>query len=365
MKVVIRADASNDMGIGHVMRCLALADEFTYQKADVSFISRLLPGHVIELVRQRGYPVYTLPAPAQDRIVPSPGSHQHWLGCSQTEDANQCMPILQQLAPDWLIVDHYALDESWHQQVRHCQKHLMVIDDLADRKHDCDLLLDQNWFSTATASRYDNLVPAHCVKLLGPAYALLKPEFGTLRKLLPERDGQVGRVLISMGGGDPTNETLKAVQALMAADLRHLLLDVVCGVNHHDMPSLQAAAAERGNTNLYRSLPSLAGLMARADLMIGAGGTTTWERMCLGLPAIVISTAQNQYLPNLNLAHDGYIFFAGKDSEVSVQSLQHLIRSVIIDKKACQQQSFAGQNLVTGSGVVQVIRTLIHINNSE
>lgn len=361
MKVIFRADASSHIGIGHVMRCLSLADELYKHQAEISFITRALNGHVIDTIKFRGYQVYELPTAAEITDISSNSSYEHWLGCSTIDDANQSVALLKQLEPDWIIVDHYALDITWQQIVRHCQGHLMVIDDLANRIHDCDLLLDQNWFSGNTLTRYNSLVPANCTKLLGPAYALLKPEFVTLRDLLPPRDGCISRILISMGGSDPTNETLKVLKALMAADLRHLVLDVVCGANHHDMHRIELAAAERGATNLYRSVPSLAGFMAKADLMIGAGGTTTWERMCLGLPAIVISTAENQYLPNLNLANDGYIFFGGRENEVTINSLQELIRKVIKDKNACKQQSAEGQALVNGKGTSIVVNTLFDI----
>ena len=364
MKVVFRVDSSAQMGIGHLMRCLALADAMRDSGVQAEFISRQLTGHTISLTEQRGYRVYPLPAPVEPLSSQHSGlRHQAWLGCSQQEDAAQCAAILQQIKPDWLIVDHYAIDLEWENALTPYRKHLMVIDDLADRPHSCDLLLDQNWFSAATQSRYDHLVPATCVKMLGPAFALLKPEFGQLRLLLPAKDGYIRRVLVSMGGSDPSNETLKVLRALMKPELQHLVVDVVCGVNHQDIKAIEDIAAQRGATNIYRSLPTLSGLMARADLMIGDGGTTTWERMCLGLPAIVISLAANQYQPNLSLAQDGYIVFAGPKEDVTIEQLQQLICSLTDNRNLYLQLSQAAQTLVTGTGVNQVIHTVKNLSS--
>lgn len=364
MKVVFRVDSSSHMGIGHLMRCLALADALRNCGVHAEFISRQLTGHTISLTEQRGYRVYPLPSPAEPQIsLPGTGlRHQAWLGCTQAEDAVQCAPILQHIKPDWLIVDHYAIDIEWENTLAPYRKQLMVIDDLADRTHSCDLLLDQNWFSAATQSRYDQLVPATCVKMLGPAFALLKPEFSQLRSLLPAKDGYIRRVLVSMGGSDPSNETLKVLRALMKPDLLHIVVDIVCGINHQNIKAIEDMAAQRGATNIYRTLPTLSGLMARADLMIGAGGTTTWERMCLGLPAIVISLADNQYQPNLSLAQDGYILFAGKKEQVTIEKLQQLICSLTDNRNLYLQLSNAAQSLVTGTGITQVVNTLKNLS---
>ncbi len=331
------------------MRCLTLADALRSEKTAIHFISRKEPGDAIGIIQARGYAVYTLPPHAQAVEV------------SPEEDAKECLPLLDHLKPDWLIVDHYRLDKTWQQPLRRQCRQLMVIDDLANRVHDCDLLLDQNWFAADTDCRYANLVPSHCTQLLGPGYAMLQPEFSALRKLLPERDGDIRRILISMGGSDPTNETVKILQALMAPHLRHLAVDVVCGQNHPDMASVESAALERGATRVYSQLPSLAGLMLRADFMIGAGGATTWERFCLGLPALVISTADNQYRPSLRLAEAGYIYFAGQDNEVTAKSLQRQITQIIHNTESCRLQSRAGQRLVSGAGTADVASVLTRI----
>jgi len=366
MKVVFRVDSSSEMGIGHLMRCLALADTLRESGIQAEFISRQLVGHTIELTEARGYRVHSLPVASfnRDSVFSSKLKHQAWLGCSQAEDADQSAAILQDIKPDWLIVDHYAIDIEWEKATSPYRKHLMVIDDLADRTHDCQLLLDQNWFSASTNNRYDHLLPESCIKMLGPTFALLKPEFSTLRQLMPEKDGYIRRILVSMGGGDPSNETLKVLLALMKPELMHIVVDVVCGVNHQDIASVKELATQRGATNLHSALPSLAGLMARADLMIGAGGTTTWERMCLGLPAIVISLAENQYQPNLSLAQDGYILFAGKKEEVSIEKLQNMICSLVGNRNSYLQLSRTAWKLVMGDGTSKVVNTLMKISKS-
>ena len=309
LAVAFRADASRAIGTGHVMRCLTLADALASVGASCRFVCRQAPGDLIERIQRRGFDVGCLP-PA-GAAPPDPGG---WHQTSMTNpavsnapyatDADQTLAALGRGVVDCLVVDHYALDARWEMKLRGACHNLCVIDDLADRPHDCDLLLDQNWFADATLRRYDSLVPAHCIKLLGPQFALLGPDYASLRGLMPRRDGLVRRVMVSLGGSDPTNETAKALEALMQPDLAALAVDVVIGANH-PCPEMVAALVERRpGTILHADLPSLSGLIARSDLGIGAGGVTGWERMCLGLPSVVVSIADNQ-TPTTSLGWSG------------------------------------------------------------
>lgn len=362
MKVAFRTDASLQMGSGHVMRCLTLADALKAQGADCRFISREHPGHLLEVIRQRGYKVNSLSAhvsPAQAAIknianesssLQQELAHAAWLGSTWQTDAQETAPILAGLQPDWLVVDHYALDQRWEEALAPHYRKLLVIDDLADRPHRCDLLLDQNWFGDDTPTRYRNLVPPHCKCHLGPEYALLKPEYAQLRESMSLRDGTVRRVLVFLGGSDPTNQTSKVLDALMQPRFAHLQVDVVIGQNHPDVEGVAAQAAARSGTTLHQSLPTLAHLMSRADLMISAGGSTTWERMCLGLPAIVISIAANQTSTNVALMNAGYIDFLGEMSEVSASNIADAVQRSLANPAALKAQSNLGQKLVPGFG---------------
>ncbi|MGD9710315.1 MAG: UDP-2,4-diacetamido-2,4,6-trideoxy-beta-L-altropyranose hydrolase, partial [Halothiobacillaceae bacterium] len=225
MSVAFRVDASLDIGTGHVMRCLTLADALAAGGAECRFICREHPGHLIEHIRGKGYRVDALPVGAsllaingEGRPTESP-PHAHWLGCRWETDAAETRAILCQDKPDWLVVDHYALDARWEKALKGSYKKLMVIDDLADRPHACDLLLDQNL--GREPGDYEALVSAHCRRLIGPQYALLRPEFAALREysLQRRRRPEPRRLLITMGGMDQPNATGKVLEALKTCPL--------------------------------------------------------------------------------------------------------------------------------------------------
>ncbi len=363
MKVVFRTDASLEIGTGHVMRCLTLADALTVAGAACQFICRAHPGNLADLIRQRGFSVQLLPfdgnwiRPDQEAPV-----HVAWLGANWQTDAEQSRHVLSGTVCDWLVVDHYALDQDWEFALKPCYQRIMVIDDLADRVHACNLLLDQNWHGSQTPSRYDMLLPSSVMRLLGPEYALLRPEYGQLRSLMPLRDGYVQRVLIFMGGSDPTNQTAKALQALMFEELSGLAVDVVIGANHPDPSGIAALVLARPTTVLHQGLPSLAGLMARADLMISAGGATTWERMCLGLPGLVISVADNQTAIQQDLARSGFCKYLGEMHQVGVGAIIDAVRWAIGHQSELAHQSESCQALVSGCGTAYVVRYLQEFN---
>lgn len=371
MKIVFRTDASLQMGSGHVMRCLTLADALKANGASCCFICREHPGHLLDLIRQRGHEAIGLPGTtpsgptARAEADETKLAHAAWLGTDWGNDAAQTLTALQDELTEWLVIDHYALDACWERVLRPACRKLMVIDDLADRAHDCDLLLDQNWFGDDTPTRYRNLVPPHCKCHLGPEYALLKPEYAQLRESMLLRDGTVRRVLVFLGGSDPTNQTRKVLEALMQPSFAHLQVDVVIGQNHPDVEGIAAQAAARSGTTLHQSLPTLAHLMARADLMISAGGSTTWERMCLGLPAIVISVAANQTSTNVALMNAGYIDFLGEMSEVSASKIADAVQRSLANPAALKAQSSLGQKLVNGFGVQIIYQQLLKNSGAQ
>ncbi|MFH1884106.1 MAG: UDP-2,4-diacetamido-2,4,6-trideoxy-beta-L-altropyranose hydrolase, partial [Planctomycetota bacterium] len=226
---IIRADASGQIGTGHVMRCLTLADELRGRGAEVIFVCREFAGNLCGYIEEKGYIVHRLPVSNdQEHDFESNLKHASWLGADWQTDARQVEEVFKDLDThlDWLVVDHYALDEKWEGYLRPYVKKIMVIDDLADRAHDCDLLMDQN-FHENLESRYDGLVPPGCIKLLGPKYAALRPEFREVRKNLRKRDGHVKRIMIFFGGSDPTNETAKTLEAMYMLNRPDVAVDVV------------------------------------------------------------------------------------------------------------------------------------------
>jgi len=290
LKVAFRAESSAAIGTGHVMRCRALQEALATRGA----------------------------------VVVSPGEQS-----------------------DWLVVDHYSLDETWEKQQRQKAARIAAIDDLADRKHDCDLLLDQNFFPDA-ASRYDGLVPARCRKLLGPRFALLRKEFSTTRRNLRERNGIVRRILVSFGGIDAGNETSKVISLLKPL---RLAVDVVAGAANPHANRIARECAEAGFT-FHRQATNMAELMAAADLAVGAGGSTTWERCALGLPTLQVAIAPNQEALSVALADAGLVTFLG--GSITVEA----IKDAINNPEKLQQQSERMKALVDGEGAKRVAAAL-------
>lgn len=325
MKVAFRADASLQMGSGHVMRCLTLADELRSRSAEVSFVCREHRGNLIEIIEARGFTVVRLPPP-DGLFAPRDGdvTHASWLGVSWQHDAEETVTVLPADGVDCLIVDHYALDQRWEEQLRPLVTKLMVIDDLADRPHDCDLLLDQNLYRDFE-TRYDQMVPATCRKLLGPRYALLRPEFLEARKKLRQRDGQVKRILVFLGGVDSSNETAKAVHAIAALNMQEMRVDVVVGRGNPNQQQIRDLCTANG-FHYHCQVNNMAELMAGADLAIGAGGTATWERCALGLPSLVMVVADNQRELAQYGAQAGLCFSLGEAADLSVEDISVAVR---------------------------------------
>ena len=314
--IIIRTDASLSIGSGHVVRCRTLARELKRCGAEVIFLCRRQPGDLITLL-EREFSVIVLP---EHSLAPCDGLdgrdlYGAWLGCTQEQDAMQCLEALSEAgikSASWLVTDHYGLDAIWESQMisglagSEALTKLLVIDDLADRPHQADLLLDQNFFGEASEHRYQGLVPPHCQQLLGPRYALLGPEYAELHPLVPPRT-ELRRVLVFFGGVDPLNLTAQALEALLDPAVADLAVDVVLGLQSPHHATVEELVNVRPNTTLYAPQASLAGLIVRADLAIGAVGATSWERACLSLPCISVPFASNQISVSKILAQYDFI----------------------------------------------------------
>jgi UDP-2,4-diacetamido-2,4,6-trideoxy-beta-L-altropyranose hydrolase len=285
------------------MRCLSLADALRECGAQSTFICRPLAGHLLDLIQHRGYTAKSL-APADDAFTPSLDRfHAKWLGTDWASDAAQTQQALGDQVVDLIVVDHYALDRRWEQTMRPHTRRIMAIDDLADRPHDCELLLDQNL--GRQAQDYDGLVSRHTQMLIGPAYALLRAEFPQWRKYSLQRRAhpQLKNLLITMGGVDQSNSTAQVLGALTHCELpSDLNITVVMGPTAPWLAQVQAqAAAMPCPTQVLAGVSNMAQIMAESDLCIGAAGSTSWERCCVGLPAIQLVLASNQKEINVAL----------------------------------------------------------------
>jgi len=325
----MRCDASIAIGSGHIMRCATLAARLRERGAQVEFACRNLPAFLRERIVAAGVTrVHALPqhpgAGPEDREPVL--AHREWLGVSQADDASDTLEIVGAgPSPDWLVVDHYGLDARWERALRPHVRNILAIDDLADRDHDCDLLLDQNFFLDP-GPRYAGRLPRATDTLLGPRFALLRPEFAHARERQPERDGALRRIFVSFGSFDPANQTSLALRAIAAAGLEALGVDVVIGRDIPHRAEIEALCSQLPRCRLHVDIENMAGLMATADLAIGASGATNWERCCLRLPALLVSMADNQYPIAHDLGEAGACLFLGRSGEVTVDDVAAALR---------------------------------------
>lgn len=311
MRWLIRTDSSVQLGAGHVMRCLTLAKRARARGVPVEFICRDLPGALLSEIRASGFTLHSLSAELSDDFAPT-------LAIAATAPVN------------WLVVDHYGIDAAWERRVRPAVSRILVIDDLANRPHDCDVLLDPNYWPDAH-NRYRNLVPLECDQLLGPRYLLLRDEFVRVRAGLRRSYAQVQRILVNFGGTDEPNVTCMALESLAALDLPDLQVDVVIGSTnpHHAEVAQQLARLPRAQLHVQTN--RIAELVANADLAIGACGSSTWERCYLGLPTLALVLADNQRLAAEQLDRDGVLVNLGGIQAETPLVLLTQLRAIIAD----------------------------------
>ena len=366
MKFLIRTDASLQIGSGHIMRCLTLANVLREQGHTVKFITREHLGHLADWVHKQGFECVLLPKNPQASFSSSL-KHSAWLGCSQAQDFADCEPHIRAFSPDWIICDHYALDAEWQRAAKQYGAKLLVIDDLHDRTHVADVLLDQNLGHTATD--YVDWVNENCCILAGTRYALLREEFAAWReKSLARRNTALEtakthsgslkscgktlstNVLINLGGVDKDNITLNILQSLAKNDISSLNVTVVMGATAPHINSVRAFSATAPfPCQVLVHVNNMAELMTQADWAIGAAGSTSWERCCLGLPTILLVIADNQREIAMQLQMVGAAFALTTAEMPRLAYLAHETTA-----KQWHQMSQAAMNICDGLGAKRV-----------
>jgi UDP-2,4-diacetamido-2,4,6-trideoxy-beta-L-altropyranose hydrolase len=365
--IVFRADASLDIGSGHVMRCLTLANALRRNGAVCRFVCRGHDGNLIGQIRTQGFDAHELPAllpgVRTDDAIPGGGlAHAAWLGADWETDAMQTAVALGDTRIDWLVVDHYALDVRWEKRLRTGCRHLMVIDDLADRNHDCDVLLDQNL--NRRAEDYVGLVPSSSKVLAGPMFALLREEFAALRdySFARRETPKLAHLLVSMGGVDKDNVTGRVLEALgdcaLPASCR---VTVVLGAQAPWISSVQAQAARMPATEVVVGTSDIARLMADCDLAIGAAGTSAWERCCLGLPSLLMVLASNQSAGARALHEAGAAMLLDDRQNGFALEVKSKIH-VLVESQGLQQIQLACRSVTDGMGIARVVEVIDHGN---
>lgn len=318
MRVVFRVDASVEIGTGHVMRCLSLANVIKETGLMVEFICRSHKGNLINMIRSKGFIVHELKL-SEEYKVDTKLEESHLLGTTQKKDSDECIKIIKLKKTNWLFVDHYAIDEDWHSKLKPFSEKLIVIDDLADRKYQCDILLDQTF--GRTQEDYLKLTPKGCKLLMGSKYALLRPEFAKWRRysLGFRKKPNLRQLLINMGGIDVDNITGKVIKELNICKLpKNINIVIIMGKFAPHLRAVQILA----NTMPYKTevkvdIKNMAEIMANSDLAIGAAGSTTWERCCLGLPTIQLTIAKNQVFLAKKLVDYNAVKLVNKVNEIN------------------------------------------------
>lgn len=348
MRLAIRVDVSEQIGAGHLMRCLAFASVSARLGAECFFLVRSPTATVRRFIQDAGHQLLDL---ADDTSQP----------LDSARDAEQTLVRLAQLpSVDWLVVDHYALGMAWESVLRPSVQHLMVIDDLTNRAHDCDLLLNQNSrLPEATGGGpYDTLVPKHCRLLMGPQFAILRPEFKQLRASRPERDGRVRRILVFFGSGDPSGETLRTLRVLQNLGRGEIAVDVVSSMLNPALEKIRTLCAAFPGCRLHVDAREMAALMLQADLAIGAAGSACWERACLGLPSITIAVAANQLPGAEALAREGVHLYLGPTGAAMEPVLADAVRLALSNPALLNSLSVRSRAVCDGGGAWRVASAL-------
>jgi UDP-2,4-diacetamido-2,4,6-trideoxy-beta-L-altropyranose hydrolase len=342
MRILCRTEASVEIGSGHVVRCATLAHSLAEAGHAVHFICRELPGNLNRWLEERGFQVSRLAAGAGRSI-------------SEASDARQCLLAVGDQRFDWILVDHYGLGAGWEQAMAELADRVFAIDDLG-RPHHCNLLLDQN-FTNPLQELYRQGSPVSCELLLGPTFALVRPEFATFRaKSVGRSRISIDRVLVFMGGSDPLNETCKALNGIYQANRSKLVVDVVIGAANPHRHAVEAACAGLQNATLHVQTSRMSELMAAADCAIGSAGSTTWERCVLGLPALVTILAENQAAIAEAVHVVGGHQLLGWHDAVTCEDYRCALSD--LDAASLSRMSQCAAEICDGRGVERVVRRL-------
>jgi UDP-2,4-diacetamido-2,4,6-trideoxy-beta-L-altropyranose hydrolase len=372
MNVLIRVDAGVRIGSGHVARTLTMADALKRRGVNAHFVCRKHFGHLESWIKSRGFSVTMLPLDSQSQSD-SDQPYAEWLGAPSDLDARQTLDVARQGRYEWVITDHYAIDEAWHGPIRSVVPQVMAIDDLANRKHNADVVLDQNYHHDF-ASRYDKLVPESCIRLLGPQYTLLRPQFEQSRRRLSKlksvKRSDTENWLVFMGGMDEQNVTSMVLQAFQSETLESLIdpgqlkIHVVIGSSNPHMSQVvricrQISSHQRIQAKLHVQVDDMAGLMSQMDFAVAAGGTNTWERCCLGLPTAVVTVADNQVQVAQDLDTAGVSCFIGRNDQLDPTRLATALADQWVhrDRRITMRQR--SLELVDGAGTTRVSEIIL------
>lgn len=318
MKIYFRVDASIHIGTGHVIRCLSLAKEVQRSGHDVVFIMRPQVGDLCEYTENLGFKVEKLPKLYKPMDLKSDDDYQAWLQVPVRKDVEEFLILA--VDPDVIVIDHYGINIKWESHIRSiisCK--LVAIDDLV-RQHDVDLIVDQthgtnpNEYKSGSQNRH---------VLVGSKYALLNAQFVEFHKLAVKKRmiNSSHKLLLSMGGVDKSNATLKVLEVL---SMKKTKIDTTVLLSERAPHFNSVASFSKKNEGWIKHIPfseNMAELMLQHTIAIGAPGSTSWERACMGLPSIIIPLATNQIQICRNLVNAGCAISLSKEDFLNTLKL--------------------------------------------
>ena len=337
----IRVDASPEIGIGHIMRCLTLAQELKNNFDKIIFLTQKNSSDFIETIMKNEFEVI-------------------FISTNNDSDIIKNIVTTNSVNKNFLLIDHYNVDSNFESSLKNTFEKIFVIDDLANRKHDCDLLIDQNYYRDLN-QRYEKLIQNGTIALLGPKYAIIRPEFRTINKKVIKKNSQIKKILVSFGGSDPTNECKKVLDALCSIENSKFEIVVVAGIYNHKFEQLKKLYEKYSNIKIYSHVNDLSRLMLNSDLFIGAGGTTTWERLYMGLPSIVTIISNDQKKSIEFLSDMGHVINLGLAKNVTTETYVQAIQKSNPD--LIYSISLNNQKLVDGNGCSRIKKQIIELIN--
>jgi UDP-2,4-diacetamido-2,4,6-trideoxy-beta-L-altropyranose hydrolase len=342
----IRADSLTSIGTGHIMRCLALAQAWQDWGGKATFISKCESHYLRQkLINER------MDFIAIEKSHPDPN------------DLASIMKILHEISKketkntSWVVIDGYHFDSDYQKNLKKAGYNILWIDDYGhSAQYWADLILNQN--ISADELLYRNRKP-YTKLLLGTRYTLLRREFKEWQGWKRKIPDIAHKVLVTLGGSDPFNVTLKVIQALKKVDVPELKAIIVVGAANSNLTSLELAVADHSNFQLVINPSNMPGLMAWADIAVSAGGSTCWEMALLGLPNVIIHYAENQRPISEKLHEKGAALSLGWNHVLPVACIAQNIERILIDSELRRTLSTNSRRLVDGSGSKRVCNEIV------
>jgi UDP-2,4-diacetamido-2,4,6-trideoxy-beta-L-altropyranose hydrolase len=362
---VIRADSSQNIGLGHVLRCLAFAEWAVKDNLKAILLTKSSNSFINERILRLGGEVIILPSGSG--VFTSSYAHSHWLDTSEEDDGKFCIDEIKKIIkkynyikPKFIIVDHYALGAPWEKTLSQVSP-ILVVDDLSDRQHDCRWLVDQTYGKSV--KDYYNLVPCETKLFIGPKYALIRKEFtdakNTFRRTFPKSKS---KVLITLGGIDKRNDTSKILTFLDAykqVQKKEIVITVVTSNSNPNLNDLKSTIHQMTDVTLLIDVNNMAELMATHDVCIGAAGSTSWERCVMSLPTISIVLAENQKTIAKNLADAEVVLDLGLMADITQDKFMETFYLLIHDMNLYNSLSIKSKSLCDGLGCNRIMKEVV------